>query len=102
VTGPATVTAPVATDDSAGPPYGRNAARYDVVGSVITFGRDRRFGSAIAGRGELYERLTASTAPSGAAAQLRQAVLAAGLEPLEGRRWAFGLVAGIAARLAPV
>jgi len=61
-----------------------------------------RVGAAIAGRDELYERLTATTASFGGLETLRHLVVEAGLEPLEVRQWAWGLVAGIAARSAPV
>ena len=61
-----------------------------------------RIGAAVAGRRELYERLTATTASFGGAAELRRLLAAAGLEPLEEQQWAFGLVVGVAARPAVV
>jgi len=61
-----------------------------------------RIGSLVAGRAELYERLVATVAAFGGAADLRGLLVAAGLEPVAERRWAFGLVVGVAARPTPV
>ncbi len=57
-----------------------------------------RVGALLAGRAELYERLTSSVRELGSGDELVDLVRRAGLEPVARRRWAFGLVEGVAAQ----
>jgi demethylmenaquinone methyltransferase/2-methoxy-6-polyprenyl-1,4-benzoquinol methylase len=57
-----------------------------------------RLATRLAGRGELYARLTESVREIGSAADLRRIVESAGLTVVETRRFAAGLVVGIVAR----
>ena len=57
-----------------------------------------RIGTLLAGRGELYEQLTSTVRGIGGAADVLAHVRAAGLQPLERRLFAGGVVAGVVAR----
>jgi demethylmenaquinone methyltransferase/2-methoxy-6-polyprenyl-1,4-benzoquinol methylase len=57
-----------------------------------------RVATRLAGRGELYSRLTESVREIGSAADVRRIVESAGLTVVETRRFAAGLVVGIVAR----